>query len=256
MHSRDYLIGLAIKYLGQWADIYRAISAKEEPDENEISGYLKLIKCKTITILDDDYPDYLKGYYHPPFVLFYYGDISLIKDLNNVIGVVGSREPDPSIVSDAYQVIYDLAKEYIIISGLAKGIDGLSHKAAIEAGGKTIAVLPNGIEFCYPAENESLYEEIKRNHLVISEYPFRCPPERENFHQRNRLIAYLSRALFVPSANLKSGTSITVNYAVGYHHNVYCFPSNNIHDSLCNFLIKQWADLVTEAGDIIQFEKK
>ena len=256
MNGRNLLIGLAIKYLGQWHDMIRAIQTKEPLDEDEINGYLKLIKCNVLTILDPEYPQYLKQYTFPPLVLFYYGDISLIKDLSNVIGVVGSRNPDPTIVPEAYEVIYKLAKDFIIISGLAKGIDGLSHKAAIDAGGKTIAVLPNGIEFCYPSENEKLYEVIKKNHLVISEYPFHCPPEKDNFYQRNRLIVFLSRALFIPCGNIRSGTSITARLACDYNHPVYCFPSGNIHGSLCNLLIKDGAMLVQDVEDILMFEKK
>ena len=115
-----------------------------------------------------------------------------------------------------------LVKEgYTIVSGMARGVDRIAHKSAIAANGKTIAVLGTGIDYCYPKENRDIYEEMKKNHLVLSEYPWLVAPQKRLFPFRNRIISGLSESLLISEARVKSGTMITAGYAlepVSYTH--------------------------------------
>ena len=250
MDSREILIALAIKYQGNWRKMLKALQDKEYPNDVDVNNYLKQTKCKVITFVDPDYPEYLKELYQPPIVLFYFGDISLIKDRSKNIAVVGSREPTCSSVKNTRMVVQEVAKKYNIVSGLARGIDRVAHLSAIDAKGKTIGVLGNGIDFCYPSENEELYEELKKNHLVISEYFGYVPPETFNFPQRNRLIVMFSSATLVGEANHRSGSLMTANLTMSYNNPLMCLPSSDIENSACDSLIKDGCDIILSAQDV------
>lgn len=251
MNIKKQLVAIAIKCSGDWNRIFEMLVNRDYIEDEEADQLCNSIKCKTLTILDADYPQYLKNYYQPPFVLFYYGDISLIQEPNNNIAVVGSRDVDSISILTTRQIISRVAKEYVVVSGLARGIDRISHEAAIFTGGKTIGVLGCGIDICYPSCNEDIYSIIKNHHLLISEYCNKITPDHAHFPQRNRLIAMFSSATFVPSARLYSGTSITVNYSISFNHPVYCLPSSDYLGSLCNELIRDGAVLVRNADDLL-----
>lgn len=252
MDSREQLIALAIKHEGNWHNILRALQLREyvEDDEIDVNAYLRRYKCKVLTILDKEYPRYLRCRFQPPFVLFYYGDISLINDMYKNVAIVGSREPSVSGIENTRMIAEGVAKKYNIVSGLAAGLDAIAHIAAINMGGKTIAVLGNGIEYCYPSENAELYEELKKNHLVISEYFGYISPNTYNFPQRNRLIVMFSCATIVGEANHRSGSLMTANYTVSYHNTLMCIPSSDIVNSACDSFIKDGCDMVLSAQDV------
>ena len=250
MNVRNQIIAASIIHHGNWDLILHAIETNTLPPEEEANEICSRIKCKTLTILDSNYPDYLRHYYHPPLVLFYYGDISLIKDNNKNIAVVGSREPEAVALKNTNRIVSELAQKYGIVSGLAKGIDKEAHESAINAGGKTIAVLGSGIELCYPSCNEELYEKIKEGHLLISEYHDHEPPGQDNFPHRNRLIVMFAGATLITCAGFRSGTSITANYTIAFGHPLFCVPSSNLENSLCNALIHDGAILVRSSEDI------
>lgn len=250
--SRDSIIAIVLKYKGDWNLIYRGIRQREEVEE-EYYALIEKLKCKTTTMIDEDYPPFLKQVHHPPFVLFYYGDISLIANYYNNISVVGSRDFSEYGKDITEKIVGDLSKRgYVIISGLAKGIDGIAHRSAIDSGGKTIAVLGCGIDYCYPIENQDLYDLIKKDHLLISEYPFDTPPQPSNFPFRNRIIAALSKTVLVTEAGPKSGTLVTASLALFLNADVMCVPYNAGLNSECNRLIKNGAFLVESADDVIE----
>lgn len=251
MNLRKQLIALSIIEHGDWDKIYLAIVKKELPTEEESDIICSTIKSNVLTILDSDYPSYLKEYYHPPFVLFYYGDISLIKDYRRNLAVVGSRESPGDVIKYTRGIVEEVAKEVVIVSGLARGIDAIAHECAIKAGGKTIAILGCGIDMCYPAENEELYQIIKKDHLLISEYSGLETPDSYHFPYRNRLIVALSRATFIPHGHFQSGTQITSSFSTMFNHTIYCLPSSDIDNSLCDSLIQDGAFLVRNSGDIL-----
>jgi DNA processing protein len=253
LKGRDIIIYLAVKYDGDWNAIYSAIKQKELVNQKEIDALLGQLKCQTVTIIDDNYPESLKKIYKPPFVLFYYGDLSFIDDEVRSLAVIGSRQPTNYGLTMGRTITSDLVKNRItIISGLAKGIDGLAHQVAIDEGGKTIAVLGSGIDRCYPKENLHLYQNIKQNHLLISEYPNHIAPNKDHFPWRNRIIAGLAQGVFVVEAKKQSGTLITVGYALYLGKDVYVLPHPANVDSSCNRLIKDGAILIESANDILE----
>ena len=251
MDSREQLIAIAIKYEGDWYKIFDALIRKEYVDDFDPAPLIAKSGCKVLTIIDADYPKYLKELFHPPFVLFYYGDISLINKRENNVAFVGSREPTELGRLNSEKIAEGLASKFTIVSGLALGIDTIAHRAAIKAKGKTIAVLGNGIDYCYPSENTDLYKIIKKHHLVISEYFGYISPDASHFCQRNRLIVCLSRATVVGEANLASGSMMTANLTLAYNNQLFCLPSSDIENSVCNKYIRDGCPIVTCVEDIL-----
>lgn len=249
---RNVLIFLSTKYKGDWDLIYKAISSKEKLLEEEVNQVVNNMKCYATTLIDEDYPEILKRYHRPPFVIFYYGDLSLIRDSKNILAVVGSRKSTSYGEKATRHFVSSLAKENIIISGLALGIDTIAHNEAIKNNGKTIAVLGSGIDYCYPKSNILLYEKIKNEHLLISEYPGEVPPSSEHFPFRNRLISGLAWGVFVPEAYERSGTSITVGHAVYQGKEVMCLPHEYDKKSYNNRLIKEGAVLVEGPEQVLE----
>lgn len=252
MKSREILICLAMKYAGNWDRIYEQIRARELIDEDEGKLLLNKVHSKALTMLDEEYPEGLKHIQKPPFVLFYHGDISLIKDCFKTVSVVGSRKYSSYGERVTNKLVGQLCKNFVIVSGMAMGIDCISHRATISNGGKTVAVLGCGINVCYIPDTYDVYEECKKNHLVISEYPDLTPPKPDNFPIRNRIIAGLSRCLLIPEGSRMSGTSITANLMVNNGGEVCCVPKNIDNDSLCNDLIAAGAVLVRDVNDIYE----
>ena len=251
LKGQEIIAYLAVKYRGQWEDIYDAIRRKEQLEEDDVREVVSNIKSNYLTIIDDQYPECLKRIYQPPFCLFYYGDLNIIKKSVKHLGVVGSRDMTSYGRKAAESLLTKLSLSTCIVSGLAKGVDAKAHEIAIKNGGHTIAVLGSGIERCYPVSNLELYQEIKANHLLISEYPDVEPARKEHFPMRNRLIAAFSDALLLVEAKLKSGTQITANYALQQGKDVMCVPYHIDEGSVCNKLIKEGAFLVETSDEII-----
>ena len=173
MDSRKILIYLALKYKGDWDSIYHDISNHATLDINEdlVDVALSKMTSNAVTILDSEYPDTLKNIYRPPFVLFYHGNIKLLDCKYKSIAVVGSRKCSEYGLECTEKLVKDLCKEFVIISGLAEGIDSCAHACALKYKGKTIGVLGSGINNIYPDSSKDLYEIMKKTQLVISEYP-------------------------------------------------------------------------------------
>lgn len=255
MEPREILIYYALKHEGEWKKIYSAIRNHEEV-EDDYKERIGLIKSKVVTIFDEDYPKYLKDITNPPFVLFYYGDLSLISDMNHNLTVVGSRDYSEYGKEKTIEFVNELSENYNIVSGLAKGIDAIAHQSAIESGGKTVAVLGSGIDNCYPFENIELYREIKNNHLLISEYPDMVEPKAEHFPTRNRLVAAFSKGILVTEAYEKSGTLITVRLGLAMSREIMCIPYPANINSYCNRLIFDGSYMADSPLDVISIVGK
>lgn len=263
MTSREILIYLAVKHKGEWDPIFDDLQTRPKEDgtfepkyvedfnEKDAMKLVNSVKSSVITILDEEYPDDLKQGTKPPFVLFYHGDISLLKRPNK-LAVVGSRHCSDYGLEETQRFVKELCKDFVIVSGNALGVDVCAHRACIDAGGKTIAVLGSGINVCYLEDNLDVYEACKKNHLVISEYPNSVEPQPKNFPQRNRIIVGISDALLVSEGKNISGTKITACLMASKNGNVCCIPTRLHEDSICNTLIKDGAYLVEEPIDIYE----
>lgn len=247
----EILLYFAFKYDGSFEKILQAVQNKEKFNKHEYEKYKGKLKCHYTTIVSDDYPECLKHIACPPFVLFYYGDLSLISQ--KTIGVIGMRKPSHYGERATISLVDGLVKNnYVIVSGMAMGIDGIAHNECILSGGHTIAVLGSGIDYCYPKIHLELYERMKKDHLIISEYPFDIAPKKWYFPARNRIIAGISNSLLVTEAKIKSGTMITVGYALEQGKDVMCVPSDIYGNEGCNVLIQQGAKLVKNLEDIVE----
>ncbi len=201
------------------------------------------------TPADEDYPQLLREIPSPPPMLYYRGLTDLPENLaqKTLIGIVGTRQPSEYGIRWTRQISTTLAKNGLtVVSGMAEGIDTEAHLATLKAGGRTIAVLGTGVDIVYPAKNRSLYQQILASGLIVSEYPAKTPPTRQNFPRRNRIIAGLSRALLVMEAPIKSGALITASYANEFGRDVYALPGrlDDKPSQGCLQLISQGAGLI------------
>lgn len=210
-------------------------------------------KIKTIKIEDEIYPEKLKNIYKPPKTIYLLGNEKILNQKS--IAIIGCRKCTRYGAENAYRFGYDLVKKnFCIISGFARGIDTYSHKGAVAAKGKTIAVLGCGLDIIYPPENIELYKEIlKTDGAIITEYPLGSKPEKYHFPERNRIISGLSDGVLVVEARKKSGTMITVDFALEQGREVYAIPGSIVEENSygTNELIKEGAIPVTDITDII-----
>lgn len=234
--------------------------------------YMRKNNIDIISIYDKEYPSKLKEIYDPPISLYSKGNKSILNQKS--IGIVGCREATEYGKSAAKYFAYHLAREGInIISGLAKGVDSYAHIGAIcakvgknnpqvrsysqknknENCGKAIAVVGNGLDRVYPKENEGLAEQIiEEGGIILSEYPIGMKPDKMNFPARNRIISGISDGILVVEAKEKSGTLITVDFALEQGRDVFVVPGNiNSMNSVgTNRLIQQGAKLVINYNEI------
>lgn len=172
------------------------------------------------------------------------------------VAIVGTRRPTTYGKEVTYQLAYDLAKQgVVIVSGLALGVDGIAHRAALDAGGITIAVLAGGVDSIYPASHRGLAKDIiAAGGAIISEYEPGTSPRVYQFLARNRIVSGLSDAVIVTEASSRSGTLATVNHALDQNREVFVVPGNitSPMSSGCNRLLKQGAHPVTCAEDILE----
>jgi DNA processing protein len=208
--------------------------------------------AKIISLSDPEYPSRLKEIYDPPIVLFVKGSVEVLAQPG--IAMVGTRHPTPYGSGMAERLSTDLAaRGLVIISGLARGIDTASHRGAIAAKGKTVAVLGTGIDVMYPKENTRLTEQIVAlGGALITEFPVGTPPTPQNFPIRNRIISGMSVGVLVVEAAEYSGTRITSRCALEQNRDVYAVPGNVTNKSSWgpNTLIKQGAKLVATWEDV------
>lgn len=209
-------------------------------------------KYKICTIYDEDYPTNLSYIDDRPAIFFYKGKLK--ESDKNSIALIGARKCTDYGKRACKKIVEGFKDTGIsTVSGLAYGIDAISHKVSLDNGIKTIGVIGSGIDIIYPKKNKYLYEKMEENGLIISEFPLKTEPKAFNFPRRNRIISGLSKGVCVIEAKEKSGTMITTNYALEQGREVFCLPGNinSIYSKGCNKLIQEGSKLVMDANDII-----
>jgi DNA processing protein len=209
--------------------------------------------CQVVAYSSDDYPPRLKQIPDPPLVLYVRGDVKVLS--RYALAIVGTRRPTAYGSQVAQRLARDLAqRQLVIVSGLARGIDSAAHRGALEAAGKTVAVLGSGIDVIYPRENKRLAEQVTECGALISEFPPGTSPAPENFPIRNRTISGLALGVVVVEAAEYSGSLITARLALEQNREVFAVPGNitSAQSFGPNHLIKQGAKLVDEWMDVIE----
>ena len=207
----------------------------------------------TIRLGSPRFPALLAQIPNPPEELWTRGDVSICD--KPAVAVVGARAASRGGMAIASAIAGDLARAgVVVVSGLARGIDSAAHVAALDAGGKTIAVLGTGIDVVYPAEHRELTERIARDGLLITEFRLGAPPEVSHFPRRNRIISGLSRGVVVVEAAEKSGSLITARLAADQGREVMVVPGPVLggRNRGAHALIRDGAKLVESAVDILQ----
>lgn len=236
---REAILWYAIQYDGDWKKIGNAIKAHEP---YSIISY----PYDYLTIVDDAFPNAFKKLRYPPWIIFYQGNKSLINERG--VGIVGARNCSIQALQNTDAIVQVLKDKYVIVSGLAKGIDARAHMNAK----KTIGILGCGINVVYPKENKNLFDQMKQTGLIISEYPMYVKPLAYHFPWRNRLIAALSHSLVVIESTYKSGTMITVNECLELSVPIYCVPTSFQNEKYpgCNYLISNGANILIDLKDV------
>ena len=224
------------------------------PSDAEIEKQFTLAEQNGVDILcscDAPYPQALRALPDAPPVLFAKGDLGLLN--HPAVAIVGTRNASLNGKNIAKHFAKELAaRDYAVISGMAKGIDAMAHIGALEAGGKTIAVLGSAITDIYPPENKELYAQITQKGCIVSELMFGTPLSPQNFPRRNRIISGLSRGVLVIEAQEKSGSLITARCAADQGRDVFSVPGSPMDPRSAgpNKLIKDGAVLVSKTSDI------
>lgn len=263
---KDYFPDMAAAFRAPLEEYVRAgleektaeefIIFRQQINPDRLLDDLNKEKIKVLTIIDPAYPKLLKQIYDPPFIIYYRGDLKAFNGF--MLAVVGTRR----FTGYGRQVTEKLVRELTahnltVVSGLAAGIDTLAHAAAIQAGGRTIAVLASGLDRqnIFPAQNRYLADQIEaRGGLVLSEYPLGTMSLKHHFPQRNRIISGLSLATLVIEAGEKSGALITARHALEQNRDVFAIPGSiySPYSMGANSLIKLGAKLVAGTQDILE----
>ncbi len=216
-----------------------------------------MLKCgiAIVTIFSENYPQTLFDLPERPLILYAKGNLSLLKE--KCLAVVGTRNPTAygKLVTERFSK--KVAESgVVIVSGLCYGVDAIAHRAALDVGGKTIAVIAGGFNHIYPATNFNLGKEIAEKGLLLSEYPPSFEPKRYTFPKRNRIIAGISAAVLITEAGIRSGTLHTKEYALEYGRDMFAIPGNITSDKsdLPNDLISSGqADGIVSPEQIVKY---
>ncbi len=232
------------------AERFLKMGGLEKIEEQE--ELLKKAGAKALSFWDEGYPELLRNGVHPPLVLFVIGNANLLKEPS--ISVVGTRKPTSYGVKVTREFVSELSKYFVVVSGMAYGIDAVAHEVSLESGGKTVAVLGTGVDVVYPKTNEKLYRKITEKGCVVSEFLMGTGPKKHHFPARNRIVAGLSVATLVMEAPEKSGALITANFAADAGRDVFAVPGDvdRITSEGTNGLIKSGAYPLTDPRDVLE----
>ncbi len=214
---------------------------------------LASLSGRLLTLPSSDYPVHLRRIHDPPPVLYVLGDLPT--DERRVIAVVGSRRATPYGTATATRLATELAAAgFVVVSGLARGIDAAAHQGALQGNGRTVAVLGCGVDVAYPPEMRGLKDKVRSHGAVLSEFPLGAPPDPHHFPTRNRIISGMSLGVLVIEATAESGSLITAKLALEQGREVFAVPGNvgTPTSTGTNRLIKAGATLVETADDVLE----
>lgn len=240
---RDMAVAAKCKTPSQFMEAYKGLDSKQLRQEFNL--------FPSLSILDKTYPEELRAIYNPPVLLFYQGNLELLSKPK--LAVVGARNCSQTGTQAVKKIIDELANQFVIVSGLARGIDTAAHLASLKNGGATIAVIGSGLDVTYPKENHRLQAYLAQHHLVLSEYPVKTQPLRYHFPERNRIIAGLVRGILVVEAKKRSGSLITCERALEEGREVFAVPGDILsgYSDGCHHLIQEGAKCTSSASDIL-----
>lgn len=222
----------------------------------DLPGFISSFEKKGITAIpqyDESYPEKLRHIESAPFILYALGDSGLLQH-DRMIAVVGTRMPTSYGVQVTRLFSDGLSRHgFLIVSGMAMGVDAIAHRAALDAGKPTIAVLGCGVDICYPAVNRQLYADIISHGLIVSEFPPGRRTSKGVFPSRNRIVAGLSRGVLVTEGARKSGSLITATYASEFGKDVFAVPGPVTSDmsGATTYLLQEGATAVARVEDIL-----
>ncbi|MCY3802407.1 MAG: DNA-processing protein DprA [Chloroflexi bacterium] len=232
----------------------RVVEERRRIDPDLEMERVESANARLITFGSAAFPPLLREIPSPPAVLYVQGGFTE-QDLTRTIAMVGTRRISPYGRQITSLLAADLAAAGLtVISGLAFGVDGAAHRAALDAGGRTVAVLGTGIDIVYPAKHRGLAEEVAKSGAVVTEFPPGTKPAGENFPQRNRIISGLSMATLVTEAPVKSGALITASFANHQGRDVLAVPGDvfSVNSAGCNALIRDGAVMARNADDALE----
>ena len=244
----------ALEAAGLDRRVLRQVSAKRplvDPDGE--MARLERAGVRAINWNDAEYPDMLKEIFDPPPVLFLKG--SLEEGDRRAVAVVGTRRVTAYGREACATLVRELARAGVtIVSGLARGIDGIAHRAALDAGGRTVAIMGSGVDVVYPPEHAALAQQAAESGALVSEHPLGARPSAQNFPRRNRLLSGVSLGVLVVEAPHDSGAMWTVRHAVDQNRDVFAVPGSVFSPGSRgpNRLIQDGAKLVLDHTDILQ----
>jgi DNA processing protein len=245
----------------QTIDAARVAAALGDSDERVRQARLQAVRAITaasgvadlLPITDPRYPERLRHIPDPPVVLWVTGAADALQGA--LVAVIGSRYPTSAGLMVARHLSTELARAGLtVVSGLARGIDAAAHQGALDAGGRTVAVLGNGLDIVYPSENRRLAAGVRGAGAMVTEFPPGTPPHARHFPLRNRIISGLSQAVVVVEASERSGTLITARAALDQGRDVLAVPGSVLSGRYrgCHALIKDGARLVETVDDILE----
>lgn len=231
----------------------RIVSERADVSPDEEMERLARHNITALTWHDESYPQRLKEIHDPPPVLYVRGDLADAIEWS--VAVVGTRRPTPYGRQAAEELSYALAANSIcVVSGLARGIDAIAHRAALDAGGRTVAVLACGLDIVYPPEHAKLALEIAERGALVSDYSPGTQPRGDYFPRRNRIMSGISLGVLVVEGDVKSGAMITSRLAMEQNREVFALPGSifSPHSRGTNALIKDGAKIVLRVEDVLE----
>jgi len=228
------------------------VALRKQVDLDELCDRIDRLGIQVVTWEDAGYPRRLKEINQSPPVLYIRGSVEMADDW--AVAVVGTRRVTPYGRQVAIELSRFLAQNGVtVVSGLARGVDAVAHSSALQAGGRTIAVLGNGVDVVYPPEHRKLSDEILQSGALISDYPVGTPPDSQNFPPRNRIISGMSLATIVVEAGEKSGALITAEFAAEQGREVFAVPGSILaaQSTGTNRLIEQGARPLLKMSEIL-----